>query len=250
MAPKKKKKSKHVIPEDLEVFIKNAMAAAFPDVIDVEKKVNIEVSKFDHVDYQFNIRGLVSLIKKNPSEIFSKFKEKISDNQLIKGMEISENESGIPAYINIFTSIQRVRPCKTCQNDTKLGRQKIKFSQDRQKLFQLLLEELSRRLPNMDSESRDRKDCTMAQKIHENFNFLLGGDCELTDIKEAVESVGNRDYPGLNRQKIPPIFVPTMFLAKYPEVLDYEIRIQKLETLKDSINVRKARKLKKESRSG
>ena len=250
MAPKKKKTSKHVIPEDLEALIKNAMTAAFPDVTDVEKKVNIEVSKIYHVDYQFNIRGLVSLMKIDPSEIFSKFKEKMLENQLIKGMEISENESGVPAYINIFTSIQRVRPCKTCENDTKLGRQNIKFSQDRQKLFQLLIEELSRRLPNMDSESRDRKDCTMAQKIKENFNFLLGGDCELTDIKEAVESVGNRDYPGLNRQKIPPIFVPTMFLAKYPEVLDYEIRIQKLETLKDSINVRKARKLKKESRSG
>ena len=107
MAPKKKKKSKHLIPEDLEALIKNAMAAAFPDVTDVEKKVNIEVSKFDHVDYQFNIRGLVSLIKKDPREIFSKFKEKISDNQLIKGMEISENESFIPAYINIFTNIQR-----------------------------------------------------------------------------------------------------------------------------------------------
>ena len=249
MAPKKKKTSKHItpIPEDLEVLIKNAISAAFPDVTDVEKKVKIEVSKWDQVDYQFNVRGLVSLMKKDPNEIFSKFKEKISDNdQLIKGVEISENES----YINIFTSIQRVRPCKTCGNDTKLGRQNIKFSQDRQKLFQLLIEELSRRLPNMSSESRDRKDCTMAEKIHENFNFLLGGDCELTDIKEAVESVGNRDYPGLNRQKIPPIFVPTMFLAKYPEVLDYEIRIQKLNNLKDSINVRKARKLKKESRSG
>ena len=107
MAPKRKKPSKHVIPEDLEDLIKNAIAAAFPDVTDVEKKVNIEVSKFDHVDYQFNIRGLVSLIKKDSSEIFSKFKEKISDNQLIKGMEISENESGVPNYINIFTSIQR-----------------------------------------------------------------------------------------------------------------------------------------------
>ena len=90
----------------------------------------------------------------------------------------------------------------------------------------------------------------MAQKIHENFNFLLGGDCELKDILEAVEKVGDRDYPGLKLQKIPPIFVPNMFLAKYSQVLDYEIRIQKLETLKKSIDIKKARKLKKEFRSG
>ena len=244
MAPKKKKTSKHVIPGDLEVLIRRAMSAAFPDVTDVEKKVNIEVSKWNQVDYQFNIRGLVSLIKKDSNEIFFKFREKLS-NQLIKGVEISENES----YINIYTSISRVRQCKTCENDTKLGRQNIKFSQDRQKLFQLLLEELSMRLPNMDSESRDRKDCTMAQKIHENFKFLLGGDCELTDVKEAVESVGNRDYPGLNGQKIPPIFVPTMFLSKFPEVLDYEKYIQELQTLKDAIDVRKARQLKRNSKS-
>jgi hypothetical protein len=250
MASKKKKPSENVIPipKDLEDSIKNCMAAAFPDVTDLEKKVNIEVSKFYHAfDYQFNIRGLTSMMKKDPNEILSKFKEKISDNQLIKEVEISENKS----YINIFTSSSRSRPCKTCENDTKLGRQNIEFSHDTQKSLQLLLEELSRTLPNMDSETRDRKrkDCTMAQKIHENFNFLLGGDCELTDIKKAVESVGNRDYPGLNSQKISPIFVPTMFLAKFPEVLDYEKGIQKLETLKDSIDVRKARDLKKDSKS-
>jgi hypothetical protein len=101
----------------------------------------------------------------------------------------------------------------------------------------------------MESESRNRKDCTMAQKIHENFKFLLGGDCELTDVKKAVESVGNRDYPGLNGQKIPPIFVPTMFLSKFPEVLDYEKYIQELQTLKDVIDVRKARQLKRNSKS-
>ena len=122
MAPKVKKR-KVAVPNEIEELIKRCIAAAFPDVTDVEKKVKIEVSKFDPVDYQFNIRGLVSLMKKDSNEIFSKFKEKISDKELIKGVELSENES----YINIFTSISRVRLCKSCENDTKLGRQNIRF---------------------------------------------------------------------------------------------------------------------------
>ena len=40
-----------------------------------------------------------------------------------------------------------------------------------------------------------------------------------------------------------------MFLAKFPEVLDYEKYIQELQTLKDVIDVRKARQLKRNSKS-
>ena len=106
---------RHVVNKKiLEDLLKNAMTAAFLDFPDVEKKVNIEVSKLDQIDYQFNIRGLESLTSKKPIDIFFKFKEKICDNQLIKRVQISENES----YINIFTRISRHRPCKTCGNDT------------------------------------------------------------------------------------------------------------------------------------
>ena len=85
----------------------------------------------------------------------------------------------------------------------------------------------------------------MAEKICENFQVIMGGDQVLYDIKKAVESVGNRDYPQLNSEKIPPIFVPQLFLPKFPEAIDYKIYIQKLQKMKDTIDMKTAKELKK-----
>ena len=83
-----------------------------------------------------------------------------------------------------------------------------------------------------------------------NFRFLLGGGQDpIKDILKAVDSIGNRDYPQLNLDTIPSIFVPNIFLTKHSEVFDYKIYIQKLQKMKKGIDESEARKLKNYQKS-
>ena len=41
--------------------------------------------------------------------------------------------------------------------------------------------------------------------------------------------MANREYPELYLQRIPPIFIPEVFLTKHPEMLDYDQYIIELE---------------------
>ena len=80
-----------------------------------------------------------------------------------------------------------------------------------------------------------RQDVSMFQTICQNFQFFLGGDYEIKDIKEAVLSVGRRDYPELDSENIPTIFVPKLFLPQHPEAVDIEKYIEKLKEEKEKL---------------
>ena len=79
----------------------------------------------------------------------------------------------------------------------------------------------------------------LAQKIL-NGIYNLGANEQIRDIKKAVESVGNRDYPELNHDKIPPIYVPEVFIAQYPEAIDYEKYIKQLKSMSETFDFAKA----------
>ena len=133
MSPKKKE----VVPEGLEGLVRTGMSKAFPDSSNAAGGIVVTPSKIDDLDYQFNIRGL----KKDPNDIITKIRETIPDNDIIERLEISENQS----YVNIITKIKRAKSCKTCSNQTTLGRQILPRNVE-QNLLGLLTTELSRRI--------------------------------------------------------------------------------------------------------
>ena len=104
-----------------------------------------------------------------------------------------------------------------------------------------MTEELSNLFSNILISQLQRQDVSMFQKICQNFQFFLGGDYELKDIREAVLTVGKRDYPELDSEIIPTIFVPKLFLPQHPEAIDIEKYIEKLkeekEKLENSIDI-------------
>merc|ERR1711976_685403 len=63
----------------------------------------------------------------------------------------------------------------------------------------------------------------------------MGSDFDLTDIKRAVESVAERDTPELNHARIPPIFVPKLFLASHPQAIDMDLYPEVLERQKQEL---------------
>ena len=84
----------------------------------------------------------------------------------------------------------------------------------------------------------------MAEKLCENIQVLVGGNHVVCDIRKAIETISNRDYPELNLKKIPPIFIPMLFLRKHPEALEYKKYIEELKIMKETIDVERARNLK------
>ena len=123
MPPKKGKKIKNEkIPDGLSELINEAIAKCFLNS-EATKIARITASKIDGVDYQFPIRGLLSFPRQDPEILATKIKENIPENQLLDKLELSSNKS----FMNIFTRIKRSQTCKTCGNNTKLGKQKILF---------------------------------------------------------------------------------------------------------------------------
>mgnify|MGYP001168439037 CR=1 FL=1 len=244
MPPKKGKKMKNEkIPEGLTELINEAIAKCFLNC-EATKIVRITASKIDGVDYQFPIGGLVSFPRQDPEILATKIKENIPENQLLDKLELSDNKT----FMNIFTRIKRSQPCKTCGNNTKLGKQTILFDPNQEKIVEQLIQELSKKFSKKSDaplDSKDRKDTTMAEKLCENFQVLVGGNHVVSDIRKAIETISNRDYPELNSEKIPPIFVPMLFLRKHPEALEYKRYIKELKKMKENIDIERARNLKK-----
>ena len=244
MAPKRKKKIRNAkIPDGLSELIDEAIARCFSNNEEI-KKVRITASNIDGVDYQFPLQGIVSFPRQDPEIFAAKIKENVPENQILAKLELSSNK----LFMNIFTRIKMSRPCPTCGNNKKLGKQKILFDPNQEKLCEQLIQELSKKFSELSGtplESRDRKNTTMAEKLCENFQVLVGGDHVICDIRKAIETIGNRDYPELNSQKISPIFVPMLFLRKHPEALDYKKYIEELKMMKQTIDVERAKELKK-----
>jgi hypothetical protein len=138
MSPKKKtpKKQEHV-PDGLAELIKTGISTAFSESSDAAGVIKVTQSKIPNVDFQFNIRPL----KKDPNDVIVKIRESIPVNDIIERLEISENQS----YVNIITKIKRTKSCKTCSNQTTLGRQILPTNVE-QNLLGLLTTELSRRI--------------------------------------------------------------------------------------------------------
>ena len=244
MPPKtKKQKLIQKAPEELIDLIKNAASAAFPEKPEVAQNIKVVVSNFGAIDFQFIIKPIAIRLNLDCIVVLNKIIDNLQENQLIQKIEISDNET----YVNIFTKVSRQRPCRSCQNHVKLGRQPMRFKH--QNLFEQLTEELSMRFSRLSIGSQQRRDVTLAEKICENFQILLGGNEFINDIKKAVESIAKRDYPELDLDKIPPIIVPEVFLANHPEAVDYKVHIQELKKQKDFFDIRRAGDLKNEMRT-
>ena len=70
------------------------------------------------------------------------------------------------------------------------------------------------------------------RKICQNLNLHLGSATIETDIFRGITSVIQRDFgKDFNADKFK-IFVPKIFLSKYPKVIDYENYIKKIDELK------------------
>ena len=70
------------------------------------------------------------------------------------------------------------------------------------------------------------------RKICQNLNLHMGSSTIETDIFKGIESVMKRDFEkDLNSEKIQ-IFVPNIFLSKFPEVIQYDRYIKNIEELK------------------
>ena len=223
MAPPKKPPPK--IPDGLEDLIKKAISEAFPLLpVDIAQGVKVVVSKLDGIDYQFFIRRIVTHSRLEPIEVTEKISEKVSENNLIKSLTVSTNGS----FINISTKIPS--KCKACSIHLKLGRQSLTFRPTGMKICDWINEEFLLRRVQRTSlnegpnpiELQNRTETTLGKKISDNFRVHLGSDCYVYDVKKAVQDVGKRDYPQFDLSKIPPTFIPSFFLSKCPEALDYE----------------------------
>ena len=69
-------------------------------------------------------------------------------------------------------------------------------------------------------------------KICENLKLHLGGTNIETDIFEGLKAVIQRDFENDFKSKRIKIFAPKFFLSKFPEVIDYEQYIKKIDELK------------------
>ena len=87
---------------------------------------------------------------------------------------------------------------------------------------------LKRWRQNRNLELRQNLELKPADKIYKNFKCHMGANWQLTDIEKAVESVANRDYPQLNSARIPPIFVPKLFLAAHPQAIDMDLYLEEV----------------------
>ena len=79
--------------------------------------------------------------------------------------------------ISIKTSGRKRRKCRSCEMGINLGPQKIKFRSDGPKLYDKLRHELSKRFTKIQSEQirrRQPSEKSIAEKIYENFEVLLG----------------------------------------------------------------------------
>ena len=69
-------------------------------------------------------------------------------------------------------------------------------------------------------------------KICQNLKLHLGGTNIQTDIFEGLKAVIQRDFEDDFKSKRIKIISPKCFLSKFPEVIDYEEYIKKIDTLK------------------
>ena len=69
-------------------------------------------------------------------------------------------------------------------------------------------------------------------KICENLKLHLGGTNVETDIFKGLKAVIQRDFEDDFKSKRIKIFAPKCFLSKFPEVIDYEEYIKKIDELK------------------
>ena len=239
MAPKRKvPKSPPKIPDGLEDLIKKAISEAFPLLpINIAKEIKLSASKLGGIDYQFFIKHIVTHSRLEPIEVTEKISEKVSENNLIKSLTVSSNGS----FINISTKIPS--KCNACSIQIKLGRQPLIFRPTGMKICDRIEKELLLRRSlrtNVNEEPNpievhERKETTLGEKISDNFRVHLGSDCYVYDVKKAVQDVAKRDYPQFDLTKIPPTFIPSYFLSKCPEALDYERYIKELKILREKI---------------
>ena len=72
------------------------------------------------------------------------------------------------------------------------------------------------------------------EKICQNVLVHMGNNHFESDINKAIKTVMRRDWPHLSKEKIGQIFVPKIFLSKYPEIIDYEAFLEKVKKIKES----------------
>ena len=241
MGPKLDDKDASIVEE----IFRNAAANAYPEYPEVRNYVRVRPSKKDNIDYQFHCGPIASFLKMKIEDIAVKIIENVQDtNDFLKKIEVSKT-----GFVNILVRKSNDQSVKcTCKVKTNVGPHDIDFTENGIPLCQKMTEELSNLFSNILNSQLQRQDVSMFQKICQNFQFFLGGDYEVKDIREAVLTVGKRDYPELDSEIIPTIFVPKLFLPQHPEAVHIEKYIKKLkeekEKLENSIDIDEARELK------
>ena len=69
------------------------------------------------------------------------------------------------------------------------------------------------------------------EKICQNVLVHMGNNHFESDINKAIKTVMRRDWPHLSNEKIGQIFVPKIFLSKYPEIIDYKEFLEKVKKI-------------------
>jgi hypothetical protein len=83
------------------------------------------------------------------------------------------------------------------------------------------------------SHSKTGYRMTIEEKICQNIAIHLGNNCYESDIKTAVKTVMKRDWDHLERGQIGQIVIPKQFLSKYPEVIDLDKFVEKVQGIKE-----------------
>ena len=86
---------------------------------------------------------------------------------------------------------------------------------------------------NIENLSQNDYRMSIEVKIQQNIAVHLGTDQFETDIVEAIKKVMRRDWPHLEEGRIGQIFVPKIFLSKYPEVIDFDKFLEKVKAIEE-----------------
>ena len=91
-------------------------------------------------------------------------------------------------------------------------------------LLEERLKNLNKGKPNV---SKQGYKMSIEEKIHQNMAIHLGSNCFEFDIIQALKKVMRRDWSHVKKGHIGQLFVPKVFLSKYPEVFDFQKFIEK-----------------------
>ena len=105
---------------------------------------------------------------------------------------------------------------KNCATDESyVGKHRIKFRTSRK------LQERFSKIKRAKNTNYTGYRMTIEDKISKNLVVHLSSNCYGQDITKAVVKIVRRDWPQFENGQIGQVFVPKIFVSKYPEVIDH-----------------------------